>query len=81
MKTEMVLSFNEVGFSEWEDCKACPPTVPPSFSHSIHGFGGRAEFPPEERLARPVSTMKILPVDMKRVPGMSLDLRPNGPRK
>jgi hypothetical protein len=44
-------------------------------------FAGWAEFPPEERLARSVNTMKILPDYMKRMPGMSLDFRSNGGRE
>jgi hypothetical protein len=51
----------------------------PSFFHSIYHFAQIAdriaifwaEFPPKERLARSVNTMKILPDYMKRAPDMS----------
>jgi hypothetical protein len=70
--------------------KACPTTVPRSFSHSIHAFDQIAEriavwgmggVPTEERLARSVNTMKILTDYMKRVPVMSLDFRWNSAAK
>jgi hypothetical protein len=54
-----------------------------SSSNSLTGllFAGWAELLPEERLARSVNTMKILPDYMKRVPGMSLDFRSNSGAK